>query len=41
MNEYIKLKIASPNNILAWTERLTPNGNLIGEVKNNLRQKNT
>ena len=32
MKEYIKIKIASPQTILKWTERLLPNRKLIGEV---------
>lgn len=33
MKEYIKIKIASPLKILHWTERLLPDGKLIGEIK--------
>lgn len=33
MKEYIKINIASPKKILKWTERLLPNGKLIGEVQ--------
>lgn len=32
MKEYIKIDIASPQKILYWTERILPNGKLIGEI---------
>lgn len=33
IKEYFQTKIASPEKILIWTERLLPNGKLIGEIK--------
>nr|YP_007317179.1 beta' subunit of RNA polymerase [Monomorphina aenigmatica]AFZ88781.1 beta' subunit of RNA polymerase [Monomorphina aenigmatica] len=33
MKQYIKINLASPKNIIKWTERSLPNGKLIGEVK--------
>lgn len=36
MKEYIKINIASPQKILKWTERLLPNGKLIGEIQKSL-----
>nr|YP_009145447.1 RNA polymerase beta' subunit [Monomorphina parapyrum]AKL78920.1 RNA polymerase beta' subunit [Monomorphina parapyrum] len=32
MKQYIKINLASPKNILEWTERILPNGKLIGEI---------
>nr|YP_009145380.1 RNA polymerase beta' subunit [Cryptoglena skujai]AKL39005.1 RNA polymerase beta' subunit [Cryptoglena skujai] len=32
IKEYFQTKIASPEKILTWTERLLPNGKLIGEI---------
>lgn len=32
MKDYIRIKIASPQKILSWTERPLPNGELIGEI---------
>ena len=32
MKDYIKINLASPQKILCWTERLLPNGELIGEI---------
>ena len=34
VKEYIQIKLASPKKILNWSERLLPNGKLIGEIKN-------
>lgn len=34
VKEYIQLNLASPLKILEWTERLLPNGKLIGEITN-------
>lgn len=39
MKEYIKINIASPMKILKWTERLLPDGKVIGEVKKSKRLK--
>lgn len=30
--KYIQVKIACPKKILKWTERLLPNGKLVGEI---------
>lgn len=38
MKEYIKINLASPQKILKWTERLLPNGKLIGEISKSLRK---
>jgi DNA-directed RNA polymerase subunit beta' len=35
--EFIKIKIASPQKVLSWTERLLPDGKLIGEVTRPLK----
>lgn len=32
MKQYIKINLASPNNVLEWTERILPNGKFIGEI---------
>lgn len=32
IKEHITIKIASPQKILSWTERMLPNGKLIGEI---------
>nr|NP_075007.1 RNA polymerase beta' subunit [Euglena longa]P58131.1 RecName: Full=DNA-directed RNA polymerase subunit beta'; AltName: Full=PEP; AltName: Full=Plastid-encoded RNA polymerase subunit beta'; Short=RNA polymerase subunit beta' [Euglena longa]CAC24618.1 RNA polymerase subunit [Euglena longa] len=34
MRDYVKINIASPKQILKWTERLTPKGKYIGKLKN-------
>ena len=31
--DYIKIKLASPNRIKEWGQRVLPNGQVIGEVK--------
>lgn len=36
MKQYIKINLASPKNIIKWTERSLPNGKLIGEVKKSI-----
>lgn len=38
IREYVKIKIASPQKILSWTERMLPNGKLIGEITNSVRK---
>jgi hypothetical protein len=35
--DFLKLKIASPQKILEWSERLLPNFKNIGEIKNTNR----
>jgi hypothetical protein len=37
IKKYIQIKIACPQKILKWTERLLPNGKLIGEVTKAVR----
>jgi DNA helicase IV len=37
MKQYIKINIASPKNILEWTERLLPDGKSIGEITKSMR----
>lgn len=32
IREYFQTKLTSPEKILSWTERLLPNGNLVGEI---------
>lgn len=32
IREYFQIKITSPEKILTWTERLLPNGKLVGEI---------
>ena len=39
MRNFIKIKIASPQKILSWTERPLPNGELIGEIKRPMKFK--
>jgi len=39
MRNFIKIKIASPQKILSWTERALPNGELIGEVSKPMKIK--
>lgn len=38
--EFIKIKMASPKKILTWTERLLPDGKLIGEITRPLKLNN-
>lgn len=40
MRSFIKIKIASPQKILSWTERALPNGDLVGEVNKPMQIKN-
>lgn len=40
MREYLQIKIASPQQILKWSERLLPNNKLIGEIKKPMKIDN-
>lgn len=37
IKEYVTIKIASPKKILSWTERMLPNGKLVGEISKSVR----
>lgn len=37
LKEYLKINLASPSQILKWTERSLPNGQLIGKVTKSIR----
>lgn len=34
MKDYVRIKIASPQQVLSWTERSLPDGRLIGRLTN-------
>lgn len=36
LKEHLRIKLASPKDILTWSERLLPNGKLVGEIKKNM-----
>jgi hypothetical protein len=36
IKKYIEINLASPEKILKWTERVSINGKLVGEVKNSM-----
>lgn len=36
IKKYIGINLASPEKILKWTERISINGKLVGEVKNSM-----
>jgi esterase/lipase superfamily enzyme len=40
MRNYLQIKLASPQKVLEWTERLLPNNKKVGEVKKAMRLKN-
>lgn len=38
IREYVRIKIASPQRILSWTERMLPNGKFLGEISKSMRK---
>jgi DNA-directed RNA polymerase subunit beta' len=36
VKDFIKINLASPEKILKWSERLLPNGKLVGEIKTSM-----
>ena len=40
IKQHIRIRLASPERILKWTERINRKGQLIGEIKNTMIIKN-